>query len=93
MVSPCKQEEHSQESSSEISKTLYRYGTENIDGTQCLTELGEKGSGMLGGSAGTAIEATEGSVLLPIPGVGPIVGGLVGSMAGYALSTVYYDSH
>lgn len=76
----------------EVSKTLYRYGTGNIDGTQCLTELGEKGTGMLGGSAGTAIGATVGSVLLPIPAVGPIVGGLVGSMAGYALSTAYYNN-
>lgn len=81
----------------EVSKTLYRYGTGNIDGTQCLAELGEKGTGMLGGSfggsSGAAIGAVVGSV---IPGVGTIagsvVGGLVGSMAGYALTTAYYNS-
>lgn len=76
----------------EVGKTLAQYGAGNIDGTQCLTELGEKGTGMLGGSAGTAIGATVGSVLLPIPAVGSIVGGLVGSMAGYALSAAYYNN-
>lgn len=72
----------------EVSKTLYRYGTGNIDGLQCFAELGEKGTGMLGGSAGGAVGAAVGSV---IPVVGTIVGGLVGSMAGYALSTAYYN--
>lgn len=76
----------------EVGKTLYRYGTGSIDGTQCLAELGEKGTGMLSGSAGTAIGATVGTALLPIPAVGSIVGGLVGSMAGYALSTAYYNN-
>lgn len=72
----------------EVGKTLTRYGKGTIDGTQCLTELGEKGVGMLGGSAAATVGAAMGSV---VPVVGTIIGGLVGSMAGYALSTAYYN--
>ncbi len=68
----------------EIGKTLARYGTGEIDGTQCLTELGEKGTGMLAASAGAAV----GQVLIPVP----VVGGLIGGMVGYAMSTAYYNS-
>jgi hypothetical protein len=68
----------------EIGKTLTRYARGDIDGTECLTELGEKGTGMLAASAGAAV----GQVLIPIP----VVGGLIGSMAGYAMSSAYYNS-
>lgn len=68
----------------EVGKTLGRYCKGEIDGTQCLTELGEKGTGMLASSAGAAV----GQILIPIP----VVGGLVGGMVGYALSTAYYNS-
>lgn len=68
----------------EIGKTLSRYAQGDIDGTECLIELGEKGSGMLAASAGAAV----GQALIPIP----VVGGLVGSMAGYAMASAYYNS-
>ena len=68
----------------EIGKTLSRYARGDIDGPECLTELGEKGTGMLAASAGAAV----GQVLIPIP----VVGGLIGSMAGYAMSSAYYNS-
>ena len=71
-------------SSLEIGKTLSRYASGEIDGTGCLTELGEKGTGMLAASAGAAV----GQVLIPIP----VLGGLVGSMAGYAMASAYYNS-
>ena len=68
----------------EIGKTLERFGKSEIDGVECLIELGEKGTGMLASSAG----ATLGQLLIPIP----VVGGLVGGMIGYAMSTAYYSS-
>jgi len=67
----------------ETSKTLARYANSEIDGTDCLTELGEKGTGMLASAGAAAI----GQALIPIP----IVGGLVGGMAGYAMSSSYYN--
>lgn len=71
-------------SSLEIGKTLSKYARGDIDGAECLTELGEKGTGMLAASAGAAV----GQALIPIP----VVGGLIGSMAGYAMSSAYYNS-
>ena len=68
----------------EIGKTFSRYAQGDIDGIECLTELGEKGTGMLAASAGAAV----GQALIPIP----VVGGLIGSMAGYAMSSAYYNS-
>lgn len=83
----------------EVGKTLSRYGNGEIDGVQCLTELGEKGTGMLASAAGSATgctlalyaSAAIGQTLIPIPVVGA-VGGLIGGMVGYALSTAYYNS-
>lgn len=68
----------------EIGKTLYRFADGQIDGVQCLNELGEKGSGIVASTAG----ATVGQILIPIP----IIGGLIGSMCGYALSSMYYNT-
>lgn len=68
----------------EVGKTLSKFGSGQIDGVQCLTELGEKGVGMIASSAGAAV----GQVLIPIP----VIGGLVGGMVGYAMSTAYYNS-
>lgn len=68
----------------EVSKTLYRFADGQIDGLQCLNELGEKGTGIAASTAGAAI----GQILIPIP----IVGGLIGSMCGYALSSMYYST-
>lgn len=67
----------------ETSKVLYRFFDGEIDGVECLEELGEKGSGIIASAAG----ATVGQILIPIP----IVGGLAGSMLGYALSGLYYN--
>lgn len=68
----------------EVGKTLYRLADGQIDGVECLNELGEKGTGIVASTAG----ATVGQVLIPIP----VVGGLIGSMCGYALSSMYYNT-
>ena len=68
----------------EAGKSLSRYARGEIDGTECLNELGEKGTGMLASAFG----ATIGQVLIPIP----VVGGLIGGMVGYAMASAYYNS-
>lgn len=68
----------------ETGKTLSKYADGKIDGTECLTELGEKGAGMLASAMG----ATIGQALIPIP----ILGGMIGGMFGYALSSMYYEN-
>lgn len=68
----------------ETGKTLCRFADGQIDGIQCLAELGEKGSGIVASTAG----ATVGQLLIPIP----VLGGLIGSMCGYALSSMYYQT-
>jgi hypothetical protein len=66
----------------ETGKTLNKYFSGDIDGVECLEELGEKGTGMLS----SAIFATVGQIAIPIP----VLGGLIGSMLGYALSSACY---
>lgn len=65
-----------------VSKTLSKYFRGEIDGTQCLEDLGEQGTGMIASSMYTVI----GQAIIPIP----VVGGLIGSMVGYALSSATY---
>ena len=64
------------------SKTLKKYFSGEIDGTQCMESLGEQGTGMIASSMFTVI----GQAVIPIP----IVGGLIGGMVGYALSSATY---
>ena len=66
----------------ETGKTLTKYFKGEIDGAQCLEELGEKGYGMVN----SAMYAAIGQIAIPIP----IVGALAGSMIGYALSSASY---
>jgi hypothetical protein len=66
----------------DTTKTMSKYFKGEIDGTECLTELGEKGSGMVS----SAMFAAAGQLLIPIP----VVGALVGGMVGYGLSSAYY---
>jgi hypothetical protein len=68
----------------ETGKTLSRFAGGELDGTGCLTELGEKGTGMLASGLG----ATVGQVIIPIP----VVGGFIGGMIGYAMSSTYYNN-
>jgi hypothetical protein len=66
----------------EASRTLGKYFKGDIDGIECLTELGEKGTGMIS----SAVFAAIGQLAIPIP----VVGGMIGSMLGYALNSACY---
>jgi hypothetical protein len=66
----------------ETGKTLSKYFKGEIDGVEYLTEMGEKGTGMLS----SAMFATIGQIVIPIP----VLGGMIGSMLGYALSSACY---
>lgn len=66
----------------ETVKTTKKFLCGEIDGTEYLTELGEKGTGTLSSTIG----ATVGQFAIPIP----VVGGLVGGLVGYAFSSSYY---
>jgi hypothetical protein len=81
----------------ETGKTFSKYFKGEIDGIECLTELGEKGTGMISsamfatiGTAGAVAvfgkSAAIGQLVIPIP----VVGGLIGGMVGYALSSACY---
>jgi len=74
----------------ETGKTLSKYLGGEIDGAECLEELGEKGTGMLSSAAFTAQGALVGTWLIPIPGVGSVVGGVIGGMVGYTFASEYY---
>lgn len=64
------------------SRTINKYLKGEIDGTECLENLGEQGTGMVASS----MFAVIGQTIIPIP----VVGGLVGGMVGYALSSATY---
>jgi len=66
----------------ETGKTLAKFIKGEIDGVQCLEELGEKGTGM----TASALFATIGQIAIPIP----VIGGMIGGMLGYALSSACY---
>lgn len=63
-------------------KTLTRYFKGEIDGVECLNSLGEQGTGMISSAMFTVI----GQTVIPIP----VVGGLIGGMVGYAISSATY---
>lgn len=64
-------------------KTLSRFFNGEIDGAECLEELGEQGTGTIA----SAMFAVVGQAAIPIP----VVGALVGGMVGYALSSATYS--
>ena len=66
----------------ELSGTIAKYVRGDIDGVQFFEELGQKGANMLAASAGAAL----GQVVIPIPVVGAVIGGMVG----YSLSAFFY---
>lgn len=68
----------------EAGKTLMRFASGEIDGIECLEELGEKGTGMTSAAAFAGI----GQALIPVP----VVGAIAGSMIGYALSGAFYGN-
>lgn len=64
------------------SKTLKSYFNGDIDGVECLEALGEQGTGMMS----SAMFAAVGQAMIPIP----VIGGLIGGMFGYAISSASY---
>ncbi|MEH7525327.1 hypothetical protein V7149_18945 [Bacillus sp. JJ1503] len=64
----------------QVSKSLIRYAKGEINSLQLAEELGEKGTGMMAASFGAAV----GTAIFP--GVGTIIGGMVGYMTS---STIY----
>lgn len=82
----------------EVSKSIKRYANNEINESELVEELGEKGVGLLASGYGAAVGATfMGTVGSVIPGVGTAagvaVGGFVGSMVGYSISSIlYYDA-
>ena len=67
-----------------LGSSVRRYVTGEIDETQLLVEVGEKGAGMLSSSMMAAI----GQIAIPIPFVGAAIGGMIG----YTLSSLFYQS-
>lgn len=67
----------------ETAKTMKKFIKGEIDGVECLEELGQKGTSMVA----SAMFATIGQAAIPIP----IVGAMAGSMLGYALSSAFYN--
>ena len=63
-------------------KTMSRYLNGEIDGVECLEDLGEQGAGTIA----SAMFAAIGQAVIPIP----FVGGLIGGMVGYSLSSASY---
>ena len=88
----------------ETGKTLTKYAKGEIDGVECVKELGEKGTGMVGGVVlgtfgGIAAKAAFGEFIqLPFTILGqaaipiPVVGSIIGSVVGYTLGTLCYKS-
>lgn len=64
-------------------KVLKRYLKGEIDGVQCLQELGQENMNMISSS----LYAVIGQALIPIP----VLGGMVGGMMGYALSSATFS--
>lgn len=66
----------------DVGKTMVKFVKGDISGVECLEEIGEKGTSHLS----AAMFAAVGQIAIPIP----VVGAMVGSMVGYALSASFY---
>ena len=65
-------------------KTISKFIKGDIDGVECFEDLGQNGVEMISGAAFAAI----GQIAIPIP----VVGGIIGSMFGYALASASYST-
>ena len=72
----------------ECGKTLYRFARGQIDGGECLEELGQKGYTMVN----SALFAAIGQAAIPIPVVGALAGSLIGSVLGTLSYNILHDS-
>ena len=67
-----------------LGSSVKRYIAGDITESQFLTEVGEKGAGMLS----SGMMAALGQLAIPIPFVGAAIGGMIG----YTLSSLFYQS-
>lgn len=67
-----------------LGSSIKRYVTGDISEAQLLSEVGEKGAGMLS----SGMMAALGQLAIPIP----VVGAALGGMIGYTLSSFFYQS-
>ncbi len=65
-------------------KVMARFVSGEIDGRECLEELGESGTTMVS----SAMFATIGQIAIPIP----VVGGMIGGMVGYTVASASYQT-
>lgn len=63
-------------------KTFIQYFNGEIDGVECIEILGEQGTGMIS----SAMFSVIGQLSIPIP----VIGGMIGGMLGYTLSSATY---
>ena len=68
----------------DVGRSMTRYFKGEISGIDCLLEIGEKGTSNIGSAMFTVV----GQLAIPIP----VVGALVGSMVGYALTSTFYGN-
>ncbi|WP_213313447.1 hypothetical protein [Citrobacter freundii] len=64
--------------------SIKRYINNEINESELLDEIGEKGSGMLS----SGMMAALGQIAIPVP----VVGAAIGGMIGYTLSSMFYQS-
>lgn len=62
--------------------TMSRYFSGEITGLECLENLGEQGVGMVS----SALFADVGQIVIPVP----VLGGMIGGMVGYAIASASY---
>lgn len=67
-----------------LGSSIKRYVSGEISEAALLTEVGEKGAGMLS----SGMMAALGQIAIPVPFVGAAIGGMVG----YTLSSIFYQS-
>ncbi len=67
----------------DLGKSMTRFAKGQISGLDLLDEVGEKGAGHIS----SAVFAIVGQATIPVP----VVGAMVGSMVGYALSSAFYQ--
>lgn len=72
----------------DVGKTMHRYFAGEINGVQCIEQLGENGVGQIGSAmfASIGIAATSGA-----PAVVSIIGGIAGATFGYAAAIAVYQ--
>lgn len=71
-----------------VGKTLHRYMIGEIDGAECIEELGENGVGEIG----AAMFSTVGIYAIPssAPAILSVIGGMAGATFGYAAAVAIY---